>query len=168
MNILDAIILLCCCPILINGYKKGFISQALSIVALIAGAWIASGYGDHAGDWVRPMIEGKCDNPEQIAHIIGIAITFVVVCLVINLAGFLIEKLLLIIVPEWVNKVLGIILAVANSLLLLCTLFLVFQVLNKIFLFTDLKSALFTESSLLPIIESTSEKLLPNILNIFK
>jgi hypothetical protein len=73
----------------------------------------------------------------------------------------------MIIIPEWVNKVLGVGLAVANSLLLLCTLFLVFQVLNKIFLFTDLKSALFTDSTLFQLIESTSQKLLPNLLNIF-
>ena len=166
MNILDVIILLCCCPILISGYKKGFINQALSIVTLIAAAWIASGFGDTASEWIRPMIEGKCDKPEQISHIIGIAITFIVVCLGLRLASSLIEKLLLIIIPEWINKVLGIAMAVANSLILMCILLLVFQVLNKIFLLTDLKSALFAESTLFPIIESTSQKLLPNLLNI--
>ena len=107
MNILDVIILLCCCPLLISGYKKGFINQALSIVTLIAAAWTASGYGDIASEWVRPMIEGKCDKPEQISHIIGIAITFVIVCLSLHLVSALIEKLLLVIIPEWINKILG-------------------------------------------------------------
>lgn len=167
MNILDVIIILCCCPLLISGYKKGFVNQALSIVALLAGAWIASGLGDTTSEWIRPMVEGKCDHPQQMSYIIGIAITFIVVCLSLYLIGTLIEKLLLIIIPEWVNKVLGVGLAVTNSLLLLCTLFLVFQVLNKIFLFTDLKSALFTDSTLFQLIESTSQKLLPNLLNIF-
>lgn len=166
MNILDVIILLCCCPLLISGYKKGFINQALSIVTLIAAAWTASGYGDIASEWVRPMIEGKCDKPEQISHIIGIAITFVIVCLSLHLVSALIEKLLLVIIPEWINKILGIVMAVANSLILSSTLLLVFQVINKIFLLTDLKSALFTESALFPIIESTSQALLPNILKI--
>lgn len=166
MNILDVIILLCCCPLLISGYKKGFINQALSIVTLIAAAWTASGYGDIASEWVRPMIEGKCDKPEQISHIIGIAITFIIVCLSLHLVSALIEKLLLVIIPEWINKILGIVMAVANSLILSSTLLLVFQVINKIFLLTDLKSALFTESALFPIIESTSQALLPNILKI--
>lgn len=166
MNILDVIILLCCCPLLISGYKKGFINQTLSIVTLIAAAWTASGYGDIASEWVRPMIEGKCDKPEQISHIIGIAITFVIVCLSLHLVSALIEKLLLVIIPEWINKILGIVMAVANSLILSSTLLLVFQVINKIFLLTDLKSALFTESALFPIIESTSQALLPNILKI--
>jgi uncharacterized membrane protein required for colicin V production len=167
MNILDVIIILCCCPLLISGYKKGFVNQALSIVALLAGAWIASGLGDTTGEWIRPMIEGKCSNPQQMSHIIGIAITFIAVCILLYLVGILIEKLLMIIIPEWVNKVLGVGLAVANSMLLLCTLFLIFQVLNKLFLFTDLKSALFTDSVLFQLIESTSQKLLPNLLNIF-
>ena len=166
MNILDVIILLCCCPLLISGYKKGFINQALSIVTLIAAAWTASGYGDIASEWVRPMIEGKCDKPEQISHIIGIAITFIIVCLSLHLVSALIEKLLLVIIPEWINKILGIVMAVANSLILSSTLLLVFQVINKIFLLTDLKSTLFTESALFPIIESTSQALLPNILKI--
>lgn len=167
MNILDVIILLCCCPLIISGYKNGFINQAFSIVALIAGAWIASGFGDVASEWVFPMIEGKCDKPEQIAHIIGIAITFIAVCAAINIAGVLIGKLLMVIIPEWINKTLGAALAVVNCVLLTCTLYLVFQVLNKIYLFTDFKTALFTESTLYPMIESASQKLLPNLLNIF-
>ena len=167
MNILDIIILLCCIPILISGYKKGFINQAFSIMALMAGAWIASGFGSTVGEWIFPLMEGKCENPEQLAYIGGYAITFISICIIFFIIGKLVEKLLLIILPEWINKSLGLVVSVINAILLMCVLYMVFEALNKIYFFTDTKGSLFTDSLLFPIIENTAKALLPNMVNFF-
>ena len=165
MNILDVIIILAICPILINGYRKGFINQAVSIIALIAGAWVASTFAGKVGSWIFPMFEGINGSPETIAFLGGFAITFVVMCLVFILLGKLLEKIILAMIPDWINNVLGLLLGVANGLLLLCVLFLLFQVLNKLFFFADLKGAFFSDSFMFPIIESTAQTVLPNLLN---
>lgn len=165
MNILDVIIILAICPVLINGYRKGFINQAFSIIALIAGAWVASTFAGKVGSWIFPMFESVSGNPETIAFLGGFAITFVVMCLVFMLLGKLLEKIILAMIPDWINNVLGLLLGVVNGLLLLCVLFLLFQVLNKIFFFADLKGAFFSDSYLFPYIEKTAQTVLPNLLN---
>ena len=167
MNILDIIIILCCCPLLITGYKKGFVNQVISIIVLMAGAWIASGLADVAGGWISPLIADNCENPAQTAYVLGFALSFVVACLVLFLCGRLIEKVILLVLPDIVNKILGLAMGVVNAVLLLCTLYLVFEVLNKIYFFVDTKEAFFSDSMLFPIIESTTNAILPNILNIF-
>lgn len=166
MNILDIIIMICFIPILISGYKKGFINQTISIIALMTGVWLASVLGDTTGNWFLPMMEGNCDNPQGMAHLAGFAVTLVAVCVIFLLLGKVIENLILLVIPDIINKILGVGLSVANGILLLCVLYLIFNVLNKIYLFTDLKAALFSDSLLFPIIESTANTLLPNLLNI--
>lgn len=165
MNILDVIIILALCPILINGYKKGFINQALSIVALITGAWLASSFGSSLGRWMYPMFEGISGSPETIAFLGGFTIIFVLVCIVFILLDKKIEELILKVVPERVNSTLGLTFGFVNALLLFCVLFLLFQVLNSIFLFADVKGAFFADSFLFPVIESTAQTVLPNLLN---
>ena len=162
MNILDIIILICCLPILISGYKKGFIKQAISILALLIGVWIASGLGDTVGSWVYPVFK-NCEHPEQMANLAGFALVLVVALLSIGLIGKLVEKLILIVVPSWCNTLLGVALAALQALLLLSVLFYIFQILNKIYFFTDLKSALFADSTFYPMIESFADALLPSI-----
>ena len=163
MNILDIIIILCCCPLLIGGYKKGFISQVISIVSLMGGVWIASALKETVGGWIVPLIEDKCDSPEMVAYVLGFGLTFLIACTVLSLAGKLVEKVFAEVIPEWIDKTLGLILAAVNGVLLVCTLYLMFDVLNKIYFFTDVNQALFTDSMLFPIIESTSNTIMPDL-----
>ena len=145
MNILDLIIILCCCPIMISGYKKGAINQVMSIVALIAGSWVAYALAD---------------------TLVQFAIYFVIVCAVVFIGGKIIEKIFQWVVPEVIDRYAGFILGAINSIILLSTLYLLFLVLNNMFLLTDIKGAFFSNSLLFPVIESTAQTLLPNILNI--
>lgn len=167
MNILDIIIIICFIPILITGYKKGFINQALSIIVLIAGVWTAYAFGDIAGEWFAPVMEGKCENPQAMANLAGFSATLVVACIILALVGKLIEKICHWVIPEFIDKVLGIAISAVNGLVLLCTLYLIFNILNKTYLFTDMKDAIFTDSLFLPIIESATNTILPNFLNMF-
>lgn len=167
MNILDIIILICCIPILISGYKKGFISQIVSIIALMAGVWAAAGIGEDAGSWFLPMMEGSCDDPQNMATLAGFAVTLAVTSVIVMLCGKLVGKIIMWVVPDTLNKILGLILSVANGAVLFCTLYLIFMILNKIYLFTDMKGAFFSDSLIFPFIESTTNALLPDFLNMF-
>ena len=145
MNILDIIIILCCCPIMIRGYKKGFVNQAISIIALIVGSWVAYALA---------------------SNLVQLAVFFVIVCIVTFAVGKIIEKIFQWVVPEIIDKYAGFILGAFNSIILLSTLYMLFLVLNKLFFLTDANGSFFTDSLLFPIIESTAHSLLPDILNI--
>ncbi len=163
MNILDIIILLCSLPILIDGYKKGFVRQAISILALLIGVWIASGLGDNVGSWIHPALEGKCDRPHEMANMMGFAIMFGIVLASLGIIGRIVERLIMIVVPEWCNKVLGLSLALCNVLLTCCIFFLIFNLLENIYDFLPSDSSLFADSAIYPMIESLTNAILPNI-----
>lgn len=167
MNILDIIILLCMLPVLISGYKKGMIPQVISIISLIAGVWTASELAGTVGEWIRPMIEGQCDNPAEISFLAGFAIVLVAVCIITGLIGWILEVLTSWIIPYWIDKPCGLVLSLASGTLLMCTLYLLFLVLNRIYFFTDFKTSFFTNSTILPYIESLTKDIFPDILTIF-
>ena len=166
MNILDIIIILCCCPFLIGGYKKGFINQVISILALIGGVWIASALDKTVGGWILPLIQDKCDSPEIVANIMGFGLVFLITCIILSLLGKVVEKMFMQVIPEWINKILGLIMAAVNAILVVCTLYIVFDVLNKIYFITETNQALFTDSLLFPVIESTANAIMPNLTEI--
>ena len=166
MNILDIIILTCIIPILISGYKKGFINQTISIIALIAGVWTAYALGGQVGDMFMPMMEGNCDDPKLTSCLAGYAAVFVVVLVIFLLIGIPVRKLFRLIIPETLDKILGTILSAVNGLFLLCALYVIFTFLNNIYMLADLNDALFTESVIYPMIESTAGTLFPNISNL--
>lgn len=166
MNILDIIIIICSVPVLIDGYRKGFIRQVISLLALLIGVWIASGLGDVVGSWIQPAIEGNCAQPERMANIIGFAIVFLVILIFLGLIGKLVSKLIQFVLPEWLNKSLGIVMSALNIIVTLCILYIIFLTLNKMFFFLDIKSAVFTDSIIYPIIDSLTHTIVPNIHNI--
>lgn len=166
MNILDFIIIICSVPVLIVGYQKGFIRQVISIFALLIGIWIASGLGETIGPWFQPMLNGWCEHPEQVANLIGFCLVMLIVMISLGLIGRLVEKVVLIVVPEWCNKLLGILLAGLKIILVCSILCLLFNFLNSIYFFIHPSSSLLADSALYPMIESFANALLPNIQNI--
>ena len=163
MSILDIILLICCIPVLINGFKKGFIHQIVSVIALIGGVWAAYKFGGITAEWLKPMLETKCENYQQIANLGGFGITLVATILGIGLIGTLLEKIILFIIPDLINNLLGLLLAVVNATLLCCALLMIFETLNSTFFFTDPKGALFTDSLLYPYLKSITQTILPDI-----
>jgi uncharacterized membrane protein required for colicin V production len=166
MNILDIIIIICFIPVLVSGYKKGFINQAISIVALITGAWTAYALGEQVGSLFMPMMEGSSNDPTLTAFLAGYATVFVAILVIFLLAGILIRKMFSLIIPETLDKLLGIVLSAVNGLFLFCALYVIFCFLNNAYMLADINNALFTESAIFPMIESTAGTLFPNISNL--
>ena len=165
MNILDIIILMCSIPFILGGYRNGFIKQTISIFALLIGIWIASGLGDQVGTWVYPIFE-KCDEPLKMANTTGFILVLIAILATLGFIGKIVEKLVLIVVPEWFNKWLGVGLAIFKFLLLCCIVFLVFNCLNSFNYYINPKDSLFVDSTFYPMIESLTNSLLPSITKI--
>jgi len=98
MKYLDIIIFI---PSLWFGYKgftHGFIRELVSLAALILGIYAAFMFADLVEKWIN-----NPDIPKQVYF----AITFLIVLVAVFLLGKLMEKIVKLMIPEFVNKLLG-------------------------------------------------------------
>ena len=70
MSIVDIILSICFVPALISGIRKGFISQVISIVSIIAGVWISYEFASALGIWLGQHIEAAENILKLIAFIL--------------------------------------------------------------------------------------------------
>lgn len=129
MNILDAIILICLIPAIIQGLRKGFISQAISIVSVIIGIWASARFANIVSDWIAQYITAS----GQIIKVVAFALILVVVFIVLGLVGRLLESILNFAFLGWVNKLLGVVFSLLKVLLILGLVILAFHSINTTF-----------------------------------
>ena len=129
MNIIDAIILICLIPAFIQGFRKGFISQAISIVSLIVGIWASARFADMVTEWISQYMNAS----EQILRIVAFALILIVVFIALGLLGRLLESILKFVMLGWINKLLGIIFSLTKALLIIGLVILLFSSLNNNF-----------------------------------
>ena len=115
VNIIDIIILICCVPAVINGFSKGFVSQAVSLISLILGAWLSFKFSVPVGDWLK----NYADLPATMLHVIAFAMILVIVVLILKLIGSLLEKAVKFVMLGWLNKLLGMVFALIKALLVI-------------------------------------------------
>ncbi|MBE6250873.1 MAG: CvpA family protein [Bacteroidales bacterium] len=129
MNILDVIILVCLIPAIIQGIRKGFIEQVISTVSLIIGIWLSAKFADVVGQWLGGFLTAS----EQTLKFVAFIIILVAVCVGLLLLGKIIEKLVQLITLGWVNRLLGVVFAIAKCFLILGVVLLLFEYLNNAF-----------------------------------
>lgn len=159
MNILDAIILICLIPALIQGLRKGFISQAISIVSVIAGIWASARFANLVANWVAQYITAS----DQVIKVVAFALILVVVFIVLGLLGRLLEKILNFAFLGWVNKLLGVIFSLMKAFLLIGLVILAFNSLNNAF--ELVKPEVINDSVLYGPVKSLADTIFPYIKN---
>lgn len=160
MNILDIIILICLVPSIIQGLRKGFISQAISIVSIVAGVWASANFANLVSDWLAQYLEA----PEQVLRIVSFAIIMIVVFIILGLIGKLLHGIIQLVMLGWVNRLLGAAFAFAKAILILGVLILIFNSINANFNLVDAK--VLEESVLYPIIKDISDIVFPYLKSI--
>ncbi len=131
MNIIDIILLLCFIPAVINGIRKGLIAQVIAILVLIVGTWLSYKFATLIGGWMVQWI----NTSQQLLNIIAFVIIFIIVALVLNMVGKILEKTIKIILLGWLNRLLGVAFSLLKWFLILGLLILVFDALNGTFHF---------------------------------
>ena len=111
-------ILACFLPAIIMGLKEGFIRQLVALAVVVLGIWLSIRFSDTASAWLSPRLELDSFWIKTISFV-GI---FVFVALVLNLIGKLLEKVLDIAMLGWLNRLLGLVTAIATAALLIGTL----------------------------------------------
>lgn len=158
MTVLDIIILILLLLGLINGFRKGFFVEVASLVALIAGVYGAIHFSNFAAEFLME----KVDWNEKSVNITAFIITFVVIVLLIALAGKALTKLADFAALGILNKLLGGIFGFLKTAVILSVVLLIFDILNANIPFTEEKDL--EDSTLYDPVKSLVPKFFPIIL----
>ena len=129
MNIIDIILLICFIPAVIQGIRKGFISQVISIVSLVFGIWMSARFASAVSTWLAQWITAS----GQVLEIVAFALIMVIVFLVLGVLGKLLEATIKIIMLGWLNKLLGVVFALLKTGLIVGLVLMAFSSLNATF-----------------------------------
>ena len=160
MNILDIIILICLIPALIQGIFKGFISQAISIISLILGAWASARFTDTVYQWLAQYIPGS----EQSLRIAAFVLIFIVVIVGLTLLGKLLEKVIKLVMLGWMNRLLGAVFALVKWLLVMGLLAVAFNSINETL--GLVKPEVIAQSHLYPMLTGIADTVFPYLKNL--
>ncbi|MDY2586058.1 CvpA family protein [Winogradskyella aquimaris] len=153
MSIIDIVLAALLLFGFIRGLFKGLFVEMASLVALVLGVYGAIHFSYFAADF----LESKVDWNEKTINIVAFAITFVIIVLVISLAGKALTKLADFAALGLLNKLLGGLFGALKIGLILSILLIVFNKLNNTLPFMekqDLEKSVLYEpvKSLAPII----------------
>ncbi len=142
MNISDIVIAIILCFLGYKGYKNGLIKELGSLVALIAGIFLAIRFSD----MINTLVENNISVEAEFVPIISFAIIFIAVVVVILLFSKILNKFIKVIQLEWLNKFAGVVFALTKTILILGGLFfLIVQTNNQMQL---IDNAIFEKSVL--------------------
>ena len=160
MNILDIILLICLIPAIIQGLRKGFISQVISIVSLIFGVWASARFATIVSAWIAQYITAS----EQVLKVVAFALIMVLAFLVLAALGKILEATIRLIMLGWVNRLLGLIFSLMKCFLILGLVILAFNSLNNTFGFVN--QEYLDDSVLYPILKDLADNVFPYLKNL--
>ncbi len=126
MNILDIVLLLCLVPAVIQGLRKGFISQVVAIISLVLGGWLAYRFSSAVTVWLGQWLEVSA----PVLNVVAFILIFAVVVTVLFLLGKLLEASVKIILLGWLNKLLGLVFSLLKYALVIGLLVILFDSVN--------------------------------------
>lgn len=142
----------------IQGFRKGLFVELASLVGLVVGVYGAIHFSFYVGDW---LVE-KTSWSEQVIKLTAFAVTFIIIVMVVSLAGKLLTKVANFAMLGIVNKIVGAAFAVIKYAFLLSVVLLFIDAADRQIQIVgeDKKD----ESVLYPIVQPLAPALLPSIL----
>lgn len=126
MNILDLILLV---PLLwgcYKGFKKGLVFELTTFAALFAGLYGALHFSGIAEPY---LVAAWGEEPDHLP-LIAFAVTFLIIILVVNLIGRLLDRVTKLVALGLINRVLGAIFGLLKIALFMIALLLMVRTLN--------------------------------------
>ena len=90
-------------PALVQGFRKGFISQAVSLVSIVLGAWLAFKFSEPVGEWIKTF----ADVNGVVLQVLSFSLIFHTVYLVLLLIGKIAQKFVKFVMLGWLDRLLG-------------------------------------------------------------
>ena len=157
MNILDIILLICFIPAIIQGIRKGFIAQVISIVSIIFGVWASARFANIVSAWIGQYITAS----EQVLKVVAFALILIIVFLVLAAIGKLIEATFKLVMLGWLNRLLGVVFALLKTGLIVGLAIMAFDSINNTFKLVQ--ESVLESSILYPPIKSLAYEIFPYI-----
>jgi membrane protein required for colicin V production len=126
MSILDLTLLTLLVLGLIRGFVRGFFVEIASLVALIAGVYGAF----HFSNFAASFLKDRVDWNENTVNIVAFATTFIIIILVIALAGKALTKIADFAMLGLLNKILGALFGGLKVALILSVILIVLDKIN--------------------------------------
>jgi membrane protein required for colicin V production len=126
MSILDLTLLTLLVLGLIRGFMRGFFVEIASLVALIAGVYGAF----HFSNFAASFLKDRVDWNENTVNIVAFATTFIIIVLVIALAGKALTKIADFAMLGLLNKILGALFGGLKVALILSVILIVLDKIN--------------------------------------
>lgn len=161
MNILDIILLICFVPALVQGLRKGFISQVIAIISIIAGVWLSARFSAAVSEWIAQYIQGS----EQVLKVVAFALIFVGVFAGLAVLGRLLEGTVKLIMLGWLNRLLGAVFALLKAGLIIGLIIMAFCSLNNTFHFVS--EEVLNQSVLFPPLREAAYTIFPYLKELF-
>lgn len=158
MSIIDIILAALLLFGFIRGLFKGLFVEIASLVALVLGVYGAIHFSYFAAD----LLESKVEWNEKTINIIAFAITFVIIVLVISLAGKALTKLADFAALGLLNKLLGGVFGALKVGLILSILLIMFNKLNNTLPFMEKEDL--EKSILYEPVKSLAPMIFPNLI----
>ncbi len=158
MTVLDIILIALLGFGLVRGFFKGLFVEVASLAALVAGVYGAI----HFSYYIADLLQAKTEWNEKTINVTAFAITFVVIIIVISLAGKALTKLADFAALGILNKLLGGVFGALKIGLIVSVLLIVFSKMNNTIPFVE-KDDL-EESILYKPVKGLAPLIFPNII----
>ena len=112
MNFIDIIIIVPLGYAAWQGFKKGFIIELFTLLALLVGIYA----GIHFSDWTAQFIRDSFDVEGKYIPVVAFSLTFLAVGAMVYFAGKMLEKMIQVVNLSPVNKILGIVFSLLKML----------------------------------------------------
>lgn len=126
MSILDIVILVILIPAIIRGLSKGLIEQVVAFASIFISAILAFLFADKVGDYLNQWV--TVDH--NVLWILSFVIIVIISVALFNLSAKLISKIVSAVNLGWINRTLGLVFAVLNTVLVIGLLLMWFTNLN--------------------------------------
>ena len=144
MNWIDVVIIIFAAWYAYKGLKNGLIYELFSIVALVLGVWATVCY---SGMLVPHIGDG------QTQRIIAFACIFIATLILVHFAGRMVEKVVKLMIPSFLNNLTGLIFGVAKVVIVFSVLFIFIEKVDtkKVILKPEFKTESFTYKYVEPV-----------------
>ena len=126
MTTLDIILLICFVPGIIRGISKGFLEQALALAGVVLSVWAAFHFSALVCGWLKPYF----DISERALNVIAFVIILIAISLAVLLLAKLLTKVAKMAMLGWVNRLLGLVFALAVNALIIGVIVILFDTVN--------------------------------------
>lgn len=157
MNVLDIILIIPIIWLMYRGYQKGFIIELSSLVALIAGIYLAINFSGFAADFLTRNF----NIGDKYLNIVAFVVTFLIVVFGVIMIGKMLEQFINILLLGFVNKLAGAAFGVIKAVFLISV---VLWIINSFDLSrTIIKDSSRKESMLYDPIEQFAPSIVPKL-----